>query len=495
VSNPIMKCARHFAIPDRATRGRPGGRRKGRRSLMHCEFLENRTVLSWMGFGRPMGGMGGSGMGSPAEVYFANPSAMTRPGSPSENLLGSLEQLGILGASGKDMAVDSFWGGPGSQNSASSQLQTDQAKLDTDLQAVAAKSGVTVADLNSLANDERALRIAGAQPDSSSLQSSLSALATAVASGADTSQAKSDLSTALAGSASVPQATLDTAVNDVVQAIQDSHVTTDDLTTIAGDHTAIQKDLGITSAGTPRVDTTLVGNLANLGVLGSAGPGGIGGPIKFVGRSGGFGGWATQGSQNTQLQTDQAQLQTDLQAIAAKSDVTVAELNNLAADDQAIAQATTVPDATKLQTGLTELATAVATGADTTQAVTDINAAFANTGLSSSTVNKAINDAKQIIQDSHITSDQLKTIADDHTAVQNDLAALGSSATMGAATNTVTTATPAAATAASTSQSSTATSQSSTVATRLNAMTSRIGHARSAAARTHRARGLAHHGY
>jgi hypothetical protein len=515
VSNPIMKCARRFAFPDRAVRSRPGARRKGRRSLIACEFLEYRTVLSQMGFGGPMGGMGFPGgmdsgwMGSPAEMTFAGPGpiAMAGSASPSDNLLGSLEQLGLLGTSGKDMSVDGSWGGTVSQTTQSSQLQTDQTKLQTDLQTLAAKSGVTVADLNNLANDDRALSIAGAQPDSSSLQTSLSALATAVASGADTTQAKSDLSKALAGSASVPQATLDTAVNDVVQAIQDSHVTTDDLTTIANDHSAIQKDLGIAPGGAPGVDASLVGNLANLGVLGSPGLGGLGGPMKFTGQGGRFGGQAIQGSQNTQLQTDQTKLQTDLQAIAAKSDVTVAELNNLATDDQAIAQATTKPDATKLQTGLTELATAVSAGTDTTQAVADINAAFANTGLSSSTINKAITDVTQIIQDSHITSDQLTTIAADHTAIQNDLAATGSNstatasntvaATSAVSTTTATTQSNMATTQSNTAttQSNTATTQSNTATPRLNAMATRIGHGRVVSMRAHHAHGLAHHGY
>src|SRR3954452_14665582 len=102
VSNPIMKCAGRFAFPDRATRGRPGSRRKGRRSLIACELLENRTVLSQMGFGGPMGGMGfpggmgGGWMGGPAgsaayqgsspDLNFTGPRAMTRLGSPSDTL-------------------------------------------------------------------------------------------------------------------------------------------------------------------------------------------------------------------------------------------------------------------------------------------------------------------------------------------------------------------------------------------------------------------------
>ena len=439
--------------------------------------------------------------GSSPDLNVTGGGAMTRLGSPGDTLLGSLEQLGVLGASGQEMKVDGSGQGPGSQNSqsSSSQLQTDQAKLQTDLQAVAAKSGVTVGDLNTLATDDQALTIAGAQSDTSSLQTSFSALATAVVSGADTTQARSDLSKALAGSASVPQATLDTAVNDVVQAIQDSHVTSDDLTTIAGDHTAIQKDLGVAPGAAPGVNASLVGNLANLGVIGSPGPGGIGGPMMFVGRGGRFGGGATQGSQSTQLQTDQTKLQTDLQAIAAKSGVTVAELNTLGADDQAIAQATTTPDATKLKTGLTELATAVSAGTDTTQAVTDINAAFANTGLSSSTISKTITDVTQVIQDSHITSDQLKTIAADQTAVQNDLPAPGSNPT--ATTNTATIATPAAAMAAAPTPwsaaptpSSAALTPSSAALTPSSAMHSRIGHGRLASMRAHQAHGFAHHG-
>ena len=104
------------------------------------------------------------------------------------------------------------------------QLETDLAKLQADVQAVAAKSGTTVADLSALAADAQAIARAGLWLDPQSLNKVTNELATAVAGRADTTQAKTDFAALFTGS-SVAQATIDTTFTDLTQAIKDSGIT------------------------------------------------------------------------------------------------------------------------------------------------------------------------------------------------------------------------------------------------------------------------------
>jgi hypothetical protein len=74
-----------------------------------------------------------------------------------------------------------------------SQLQKDIEALQTELASLAAKSGVTVADLTSLANDSRTIaQTAGSPIDIKSLDSAVDELATAIAAGTSSTQAQTD---------------------------------------------------------------------------------------------------------------------------------------------------------------------------------------------------------------------------------------------------------------------------------------------------------------
>src|SRR5262249_49541032 len=123
-----------------------------------------------------------------------------------------------------------------------SQLQIDEQKLQMELKSLAAKSGVTIADLQNLAADSQTINQAGFHFDGHSLNKVISELATAVAGGASTSQAQTDF-TALFSGSHVPATMIDKAFSDLTKAIQDSKVVPDDLTTVAADQAAIQADL------------------------------------------------------------------------------------------------------------------------------------------------------------------------------------------------------------------------------------------------------------
>jgi hypothetical protein len=126
---------------------------------------------------------------------------------------------------------------------------TDIQTLQTELQSLAAKSGLTIADLTSLSSDSQAIAQTPFRINFQNLEKVTSELATAVAAGSSTDQAKTDFNALFNGS-NVAQATITKSFNDMVKAIQDSGVTTTDLTTVAADQAAIQKDLANLPKGT-----------------------------------------------------------------------------------------------------------------------------------------------------------------------------------------------------------------------------------------------------
>src|SRR5208283_3245132 len=73
------------------------------------------------------------------------------------------------------------------------------------------------------------------------------------------------------------------------------------------------------------------------------------------------------------------------------------------------------------QKSVSELVTAVAGGAATTQAQTDFNALFTGSTVAQSTITKTFNDLVQTIQESKITTADLSAVAADQAAVQSDL--------------------------------------------------------------------------
>jgi hypothetical protein len=211
--------AKHWlaAASGRAFRGisgksdrQPPLQRSERHAALACEPLEERVVLSDWG--------GGS-------------------------LLGSLNSVGVVTSpvvTETQGGHDESWAA--SQNSTFQQLNTDRQALATELQTLAAKSGVTVADLQSLATDTQAIAQAGFHFQSKTLQPVISELATAVAGKSSTTQAQTDF-TALFSGSSVSSTVITTTFNDLVKVIGDSAVTPTDLTTVASDQAAIQTDL------------------------------------------------------------------------------------------------------------------------------------------------------------------------------------------------------------------------------------------------------------
>ena len=113
-----------------------------------------------------------------------------------------------------------------------SQPDTDWKALQTQIQGLAAKSNVTVADLAALTSDSQAIATAGGGLKADSLKTVLGTLATAVAGGAETTQAQADFNALFSGS-KVDQTTIDKTFTDLVQTIKDSNITSSDLTDFA----------------------------------------------------------------------------------------------------------------------------------------------------------------------------------------------------------------------------------------------------------------------
>ena len=153
-------------------------KRPARQGAPSCESLEGRVVLSNFG---------------------------------GADLLGGLSQIGVV-----TNVMDA--GGP--RGGHTSQANTDWQTLQTQIQGLAAKSDVTVADLSALASDSQAIATAGGGLKADGLQTVLGSLAAAVAGGGDTTQAQTDFNALFSGS-NVDQATIDRTFTDLVQTIQD----------------------------------------------------------------------------------------------------------------------------------------------------------------------------------------------------------------------------------------------------------------------------------
>ena len=253
----------------------------------------------------------------------------------------------------------------------------------------------------------------------------MSELVTAVASGAATTQAQTDFNALLSGS-NVAQATIDKTFNDLVQTIQDSKITSADLSAVAADQAAVQSDLNnlpnggrgfggyqTLLAGSGSLNSNLATSLSSAGV--ATLPAQAGGTQGLYAPS-----TASQNSQLTQLNTDIQKLQTENQTLAAKSLVTVSDLTDLVTDSQTIAGAGLRLDPQSLDKVVNELVTAVAAGTDTTQAQTDFNALFTGSNVAQTSIDKTFNDLVQTIQDSKVTAADLTTLAADQAAIQTD---------------------------------------------------------------------------
>ena len=323
---------------------------------------------------------------------------------------------------GRPVAYYSPWA---SQNAQVAQLNSAVQKLQTELQSLAAKSHITIVDVNNLTTDGQSIAGAGFWINPQNLQKSVSELVTAVASGAATTQAQTDF-TALFSGSNVAQSTIDKTFNDLVQTIQDSKITSADLSAVAADQAAIQSDLNnlpgggrgfggyqTLLAGSGSLNSNLATSLSSAGV--ATLPAQAGGTQGLYAPS-----TASQNSQLTQLNTDIQKLQTENQTLAAKSLVTVSDLTNLVTDSQTIAGAGLRLDPQSLDKVVNELVTAVAAGTDTTQAQTDFTALFTGSNVAQTSIDKTFNDLVQTIQDSKVTAADLTTLAADQAAIQMD---------------------------------------------------------------------------
>jgi hypothetical protein len=149
----------------------------------------------------------------------------------------------------------------------------------------------------------------------------------------------------------------------------------------------------------------LVGGLAQIGVVTTSVLGDVGGHPGGMMAPGG--GQASGADADSDLQA----LQTKVQELAAKSDVTVADLSALASDSKAIETAGGGIKADDLNAVLSSLATAVAGGGDTSQAQSDFNALFADSKVDQDAIDKTFADLVQTIQDSNITTTDLTDFA------------------------------------------------------------------------------------
>ena len=147
-----------------------------------------------------------------------------RWGGGGNNFLGSLASVGVVTGGDFGGPASSYYSPWASQNTQIAQLNTDLQKLQTELQSLAAKSGITIVDITNLTTDGQSIAGAGFWINPQNLQKSVSELVTAVASGAATTQAKTDFNALFSGS-NVAQSTIDKTFNDLVQTIQDSKVT------------------------------------------------------------------------------------------------------------------------------------------------------------------------------------------------------------------------------------------------------------------------------
>jgi cell division protein FtsB len=394
---------------------RDRARRVAPRDAVTYETLEERVVLSRVGVLE----FGGLEIGGGLSASLSSVGVVTSP---------------VIAQS---QSGDSDSDGSSSQNPNVTQLQKDIQALQTELQTLSGTSGVTIANVTGLASDTQAISQGGVWLDPQALQKVTSELATAVAGGTDTTQPKTDFNALFSGS-SVAQTVIDKAFADMVQTIKDSKVTTTDLQTVATDQKAIQTDLtNLTGGNSDRGEGFGFGFIAGFhegfgGQFGQ-GVGGLSASLNEIGvvthpvisaavpEGPGLGWWLSQNPNFTQLQTDQKALQTELQTLAAKSAVTVADLTNLATDNQTIVGAGLHLDPQSLKTVTTELATAVAGGTDTNQAKTDFNALFKGSSVPQTAIDKTFTDIVQTITDSKVTATDLQTVATDQKAIQTDL--------------------------------------------------------------------------
>ncbi len=277
--------------------------------------------------------------------------------------------------------------------------------------SLAEKSGLTVGDMSRLNSDDQTISAllgsgTGIGVNWNGAQSAIGELVNAVTAGASTAPAQADYDASF--SSGMPVTALDKAFNDMVQAIEDSHVTTADLSAISNVEIPFG---GEKLTAEPSTFTYEPGGGGVAAILA-----GIGVMTSSVQVSN-----APTGASSQQSGSDMEALENELVSLSFKSGITVADLANLDSDFWAIAQGGSSVSDQSLQSVTRELATAVASGTSTAQAQADFTALYSGSGVPSSVVDQTFNDLVQAIQDSHVTTTDLATVASDEIAVASDL--------------------------------------------------------------------------
>jgi hypothetical protein len=398
------------------------------------ETLENRVVLSGLGGGSLLGSLSYVGVVTSPVIV---PAPITTPFFPALST-----------------TVSSEW----------TQLNIDEQALITELKTLAAKSGVTIADLESLTTDSQSIAKSGFHFNSQTLNPVISQLATAVANGTAPAQAPSYF-TALFSGSSVSSTVINSTYSDLVKAIGDSAVTTTDLSTVASDEAAIQTDLsklpwrfqpvsdGLLALQTgPAASVSLSAtafSLPNIIVGPTPMPITLGGGFSLLGSLSYVGvvttpvvtgqtpsSAGTSASAYAKLKADLQTLQAELDTLATSSGLTIADLESLSTDGQSIAAAGFHFNPQTLNPVISELATAVANGTAPAQAPSYFTGLFGGSSVSSTVITTTYNDLVKAIGNSGVTAGDLSTVATDEAAIQTDLQNLYKKSTGGGTTGT-----------------------------------------------------------
>lgn len=254
-------------------RHRTGASRRG----LTCDVLEDRQLLSWGGGGGFHGagmtafaggahGRGGAGMGRSAHVmshglrgagHAAAAQTVSSSSTPAAATAADPSTTSTTASTTTTSSSDAPTTPPADP---AGHTLTDAAKtametLRTDLHAIQAKSGVTVAQQVAFRDDLQAVAKASTSRASTetqtALQTDLKALNGQLPTDAQATQLKADYTALLKSQGVTDQTLIDKTIADAQAIVTASNVTNDDLTKIAADRKAVQDALG-----TPAADTT-----------------------------------------------------------------------------------------------------------------------------------------------------------------------------------------------------------------------------------------------
>ncbi|WP_406699196.1 hypothetical protein V5E97_10000 [Singulisphaera sp. Ch08] len=142
----------------------------------------------------------------------------------------------------------------------SEELQSHFEKLQTDLQAIQDKSEVTPKLLAAVRNDFEAIQEASTtDPDQESvkaLAATVESIGSQIPTDVQQAQLVADFTAVLKSQGITDQTLIDTAVADIQAVVAASHVTADDLATIAADREAIENEINSNAEAMPSVSLT-----------------------------------------------------------------------------------------------------------------------------------------------------------------------------------------------------------------------------------------------